>query len=154
LKTPCSHQLGIDISNKLYRSFLHSWGIAVTLWRATYCLVSSLGCLGILIGPLWTTIQLNEVQPSHKNLHLKTRRGIRDSESWDSVSHYLTISFILPPHTHTHTHTHIHTHTHTHTHIHTHTHTLYPASVLPFKCTLAFADSPHIFSYNLLPLPS
>lgn len=72
----CRHQLHLSMFNEFCRCRLQQWGFAVSgLWRATYCLGNSLGCLGVPMGPLWTTIQLDVTQSCYWKLHSVTRDG-------------------------------------------------------------------------------
>jgi hypothetical protein len=56
--------------------FLYQWGLAISLWRATYSLGNnSLGCLEIIMAPLWPETQLEVMQSWDWKLHLVTRDG-------------------------------------------------------------------------------
>lgn len=44
------HLINISIFSGLCRCCVQQWGLVVSLWRTTYSLHSSLGCLGIPMG--------------------------------------------------------------------------------------------------------
>ena len=59
--------------NELCRYCLQQWNLTVSLWRVIYSLGSSLGGLGIPMGPLWPTTQLTQIQ--YRKLCLVARNG-------------------------------------------------------------------------------
>jgi hypothetical protein len=75
--------------SELCRCALQHWSLTVKLWRTTDSLDNSLRCLGIAMGPLWPTIQLDLLQFRYWKLHLVTR----DIQLGNLSPSFLAISF-------------------------------------------------------------
>ena len=75
MKVVCRHQLHFSTFIEFCMCCLQQWGLAVSLWRATHPIGSSLGCLEISTGSLWPATQLDVTQSWYWKLHLMTRDG-------------------------------------------------------------------------------
>lgn len=53
VKAPGRNQLDFFMFSEFCRPCLQQWGLAIRLWKATYCLGSSLDCLTVPMEPLW-----------------------------------------------------------------------------------------------------
>lgn len=79
------------MSSQLCRCCLQQQDLTVSLWRDTHSLGNGLGCLGVSVGPLWPTIQLDVTQSQYQKLHLV----VSDAQLGLCFAHYLAVEFRL-----------------------------------------------------------
>ena len=68
-------QLDLSMFSELCGCCLQQWGLAVSSWRATYCIDHKLGCLGISMKLPWPTPPFDVTQSCYWKLCLVTRDG-------------------------------------------------------------------------------
>lgn len=73
------HQFDLSMFNELCGCYLEQWCFAMNFWRAAYCLLNSLSCLGFFFkwGQLWPMTQLHIPKYQYRKHPLVTRDGLR-----------------------------------------------------------------------------
>ena len=82
VKGLCRLQLGFSMLSELSGCCLQQWSLAVSLWRATYRLGNSLGCLRIPMGHFWPRAWVDVTQSQYWKLHLVIVGTLSPSVKW------------------------------------------------------------------------